>query len=240
MPKPSQANTMYIEWVSMAFLMLPDAELVLTLMGLLKDQGRDGYGGTISSSRSLKRGLNGCTGGGGLEGLSSTCELGVVGEEGIVSSIRLWFPWQMCRVMDVVVVNVHVHCWLEQHSHGKWGGLCWLQRWRLLDCHMSSWWSVRSWDSENLRNCLLHPLAYSLHSGTHHLLYIPQLCLLHVVQELRQLQDLLWKNLLYPSQQAGSAVQMYNSRNFQRNQLKLTLIRRSGGDIQRKRRKQLT
>ena len=108
--------------------MLPDAELVLTLMGLLKDEGRDGCGGTISSSRSSKRGLNGCTGRGGLEGLSSTHESGVMGEEGIVSSMRLWFPQWTCRVMDVVVVNVHVHCQLGQHNHGKWGGLCWLRR----------------------------------------------------------------------------------------------------------------
>ena len=120
--------------------------------------------------------------------------------------MRLWFPQWTCRVMDVVVVNVHVHCQLGQHNHGKWDGLCWLQRQRLLDCCMSSWWSVRSWDSENFRNCLLHPLAYLLHSGACNLPYIPQLCLLHIMQELRQLQNLFWKSLLYPSQWAGSSV----------------------------------
>ena len=64
----------------------------------------------ISSLRSSNRGLNGCTGGGGLEGWSSAHELGVVGGEEIISSTRLWFPSQTCRVIDVVVVNVHIHC----------------------------------------------------------------------------------------------------------------------------------
>ena len=80
-------------------------------------------------------------------------------------------------------------------------------------------------------------VSYLLHSGTHNLSYIPQLCLLHIMQELRQLQV---EEPVVPLPVSRKHSKMHNSQNFQRNQLKLTLLRRSGGGIQRKRRKQLT